>query len=79
MSKSTWKGHYVGLRRGWRFVALGGVGALLAACGGSDGSVGVGSGQDPDPVALDFPIAYTKGPLFDANMQLQINRDDRDH
>ena len=78
MSKSTWKGHYVGLRRGWRFVALGGVGALLAACGGSDGSVGVGSGQDPDPVALDFPIAYTKGPLFDANMQLQINTDVRD-
>src|SRR5690606_30002667 len=48
-------------------VALAGV---LGACGGgSDGSVGVGSGQQPDPVVLDFPIAYTKGPLLDENMQ----------
>jgi hypothetical protein len=51
---------------------------MLAACGGSDGSVGVGTGQDPDPVALDFPIAYTKGPLFDAQMQLQSNTSLRD-
>jgi hypothetical protein len=50
----------------------------LAGCGGSDGAVGVGSGQQPDPVAPDFPIAYTKGPLFDANMQLQSNTDVRD-
>ena len=50
----------------------------LTACGSSDGSVGVGSGQDPDPVALDFPIAYTKGPLRDANMQLQSPTDIRD-
>jgi hypothetical protein len=51
----------------------------LAACsGGGDGSVGVGSGQDPDPVALDFPIAYTKGPLFDDQMQLQASTDLRE-
>jgi len=50
----------------------------LAACGGGDGSVGVGSGQDPDPVAPDFPLAYTKGPLFDADMNLQVNTDVRD-
>ena len=43
-----------------------------------DGSVGVGSGQDPDPVAVDFPIAYTKGPLFDDQMQLQSSTDVRD-
>ena len=43
---------------------------VAAGCGGNDGSVGFGSGQDPDPVAIDFPIAYTKGPLFDAQMQL---------
>ena len=39
-----------------------------------DGSVGVGSGQDPDPVAPDFPIAYTKGPLFDnEDKDLQVS------
>lgn len=52
--------------------------AWLAACSGGDGSVGVGSGQDPDPVAVDFPIAYTKGPLFDANMTLLGNTDLRE-
>jgi hypothetical protein len=52
---------------------------LVAGCSGDgDGSVGVGTGQDPDPVAPDFPIAYTKGPLFDANMNLQVNTDLRD-
>jgi len=50
--------------------------SLAGACSGdSDGSVGVGSGQDPDPVALDFPIAYTKGPLFDIDMQMQVSTD----
>ncbi|HEX6994628.1 MAG TPA: hypothetical protein VF339_10840 [Gammaproteobacteria bacterium] len=50
--------------------------ALVAGCGGnSDGSVGVGSGQDPDPVVLDFPIAYTKGPLLDADGELQAATD----
>ena len=53
--------------------------ALAGGCGGSgDGGVGVGSGQEPDPVAVDFPIAYTKGPLFDAQMQLQSSTDLRD-
>ncbi len=35
---------------------------LLGACGGGDG-VSVGSGQDQDPVIVDFPIAYIKVPL----------------
>ena len=51
---------------------------ILTACGSSDGSVGVGSGQQPDPVAPDFAIAYTKGPLLDKNMQLQSPTDVRD-
>jgi len=50
---------------------------VLGGCSG-DGSTGVGSGQDPDPVALDFPIAYTKGPLFDAQMQQFASPDFRD-
>ncbi|MGW8370606.1 MAG: hypothetical protein ACWGPN_18235, partial [Gammaproteobacteria bacterium] len=52
--------------------------AAVTACGNSDGSVGVGTGQDPDPVALDFPVAYTKGPLRDENMALQTPTDVRD-
>src|SRR5690606_12560704 len=53
--------------------------ALVAGCGGnSDGSVGVGSGQDPDPVVLDFPIAYTKGPLLDADGAPQVATDLRE-
>ena len=51
---------------------------VAAGCGGNDGSVGIGSGQDPDPVAIDFPIAYTKGPLLDAQMQLLSSSDVRD-
>ncbi|MEM1436961.1 MAG: hypothetical protein AAGG11_23135 [Pseudomonadota bacterium] len=38
---------------------------LLTACGGgSEGSdgAGIGGGQDPDPVVVDFPIAYVKRP-----------------
>lgn len=61
-----------------RVVVLGVLGLVLAGCGGSDGSVGVGSGQDPDPVAIDFPIAYTKGPLFDDQMQLLVSTDIRE-
>lgn len=53
--------------------------AALAACGGSsDGSVGVGSGQAPDPVVLDFPIAYTRGPLADEELMLEASTDIRE-
>ncbi|MEZ5560231.1 MAG: hypothetical protein R3E86_17010 [Pseudomonadales bacterium] len=40
---------------------------LLSACGGGSGSGSstlLGSGQDPDPVVVDFPIAYVKRPLL---------------
>jgi Hydrazine synthase alpha subunit middle domain/WD40-like Beta Propeller Repeat len=51
----------------------------LAGCGSTgDGSVGIGSGQSPDPVAPDFAIAYTKGPLFDKNNKVQQRADLRD-
>ncbi|HLT92248.1 MAG TPA: hypothetical protein VKZ85_15040 [Woeseiaceae bacterium] len=38
------------------------VALVLAACSGGDG-VSIGDGQEPDPVVIDFPIAYVKGPL----------------
>jgi hypothetical protein len=38
----------------------------VAGCAtGHDGDVNIGGGQQPDPVVLDFPIAYVKGPLPD--------------
>ena len=45
-----------------RTVALSAAAILLAACGGGDG-VSIGTGQDPDPVVIDFPIAYIKAPI----------------
>jgi hypothetical protein len=50
---------------------------VVAGCSG-DGSTGVGAGQDPDPVALDFPIAYTKGPLLDEDMEMFASSDLRE-
>lgn len=43
-----------------RMVALSMASVLLVAC--SDG-VQIGTGQNPDPVIIDFPIAYIKSPL----------------
>ena len=47
--------------------------ALIAAgCGGSGDGVSIGTGQDPDPVVVDFPIAYVKAPLpLDAQGDLE--------
>ena len=36
---------------------------LLTACGGSGDGVSIGTGQDADPVVIDFPIAYVKAPV----------------
>lgn len=36
---------------------------VLVACGGSGDGVSIGTGQDQDPVVVDFPIAYVKSPL----------------
>lgn len=37
--------------------------AVLSACGGSGDGVSIGSGQDADPVVVDFAIAYVRAPL----------------
>ena len=36
--------------------------AILAACSQGDG-VSIGTGQDADPVVIDFPIAYVRAPI----------------
>jgi hypothetical protein len=35
----------------------------LSACDGANQGVQIGNGQSPDPVIIDFPIAYVKAPL----------------
>jgi hypothetical protein len=35
----------------------------LGSCGGSGDGVSIGTGQDADPVVIDFPIAYVRAPL----------------
>lgn len=35
----------------------------VAACDGANQGVQIGNGQSPDPVVVDFPIAYIKAPL----------------
>jgi hypothetical protein len=35
----------------------------IAACDGANQGVQIGNGQKPDPVVVDFPIAYIKAPL----------------
>jgi hypothetical protein len=39
----------------------------VAACSKGDG-VQIGTGQTPDPVVIDFPIAYIKSPEFGADL-----------
>jgi hypothetical protein len=49
-------------QRGMHFCALMAAMVLFAGCEKGDG-VQLGTGQDPDPVVVDFPIAYIKEPL----------------
>ncbi|MDJ0750810.1 MAG: hypothetical protein QNJ11_15090 [Woeseiaceae bacterium] len=45
-----------------RTVALSIAAIAIAACSEGEG-VQLGTGQDPDPVVIDFPIAYIKAPI----------------
>jgi Hydrazine synthase alpha subunit middle domain len=53
--------------------------ALLSACssgtGGTD--VTIGSGQDADPVTLDFPVFYVKRPVPDPEGDMMVEDDAR--
>lgn len=52
-----------------RRVTVGAVLAALSACSSGSGGtdVTIGSGQDADPVTLDFPVFYVKRPVPDAD------------
>ncbi|NOR36339.1 MAG: hypothetical protein GQ577_06280, partial [Woeseiaceae bacterium] len=49
-------------RHGFRFAALITAAAAIAACSQGDG-VSIGTGQDADPVVIDFPLAYIRAPI----------------
>ena len=53
----------------WKFLGLLLAVAALGGCTSSDGGSGAspGGGQSPDPVVLDFPIAYVKRPVPTGN------------
>ena len=36
---------------------------MTGACDGANQGVQIGNGQNPDPVVIDFPIAYVRAPL----------------
>lgn len=51
-----------------RWVAFLSVSLVLAACDGANQGVQIGTGQRPDPVVIDYPIAYIRSPVpVDAN------------
>jgi hypothetical protein len=51
----------------------------LFACDGANQGVQIGNGQKPDPVIIDFPIAYIKAPLvFDENDGMLVQTDLRE-
>ncbi|MDH3351996.1 MAG: hypothetical protein OEM51_10640, partial [Gammaproteobacteria bacterium] len=50
------------VNRGFRSAALLVSALAIVACSQGDG-VSIGTGQDPDPVIVDFPIAYIRAPI----------------
>ena len=46
-----------------RYLAILAASIAVAACDGANQGVQIGNGQSPDPVVVDFPIAYIKAPL----------------
>ena len=47
---------------------------LISGCTSGDGGIAPGGGQDPDPVVLDFPIAYVKRPVPADDMTVAFER-----
>ena len=48
---------------------------VLAGCTSGEGGAGPAGGQSPDPVVLDFPIAYVKRPVPVGDDLVQDARD----
>jgi hypothetical protein len=51
------------VRSATRVVALLFVSVMFAACDVANDGVQIGTGQDPDPVVVDYPIAYIRSPI----------------
>src|SRR5688572_1682059 len=68
------------LRKGAAVLLISAIAALLGGCdsgsGGSD--VTIGSGQNMDPVTLDFPVFYVKRPVPDPEDDELANADARE-
>ncbi len=61
-----------GVQPAWKLAAMISVASLFAACDGANQGVQIGTGQNPDPVVIDFPIAYVKQPIpVDDNGEFQ--------
>ena len=46
-----------------KFAAVLSLTLAIAACDGANQGVQIGNGQNPDPVVIDFPIAFIKSPI----------------
>jgi len=65
--------------KGMRLLAFLVVSFSLISCDGANQGVQIGNGQSPDPVVIDFPIAYIKAPLvFDENDGTLVQTDLRE-
>ena len=65
--------------KGMRLLALLVASFALVSCDGANQGVQIGNGQNPDPVVVDFPIAYIKAPLvFDEDDGTLVDTDLRE-
>jgi hypothetical protein len=65
--------------KGMRSFALLASMLVIVACDGANQGVQIGNGQNPDPVVVDFPIAYIKAPLvFDEDDGMLVQTDLRE-
>ena len=62
----NWKSRHIkdaSVQPAWKLAAMISVAALFTACDGANQGVQIGTGHNPDPVVVDFPIAYVKQPI----------------